>query len=158
MKHFFSTRISMLTIIILLGAIPVAAVERPFASNGNGTLAIVTDGAGNVIGGSLTASGTATHLGLWTASGAVEFAADFKNPSLVHPTGTITFTAANGDKLEGALEDGVLDVNTGIANGTLLFVGGTGRFEGASGSVAYVVSQNLVTGAFEITTVGRINF
>ena len=38
------------------------------------------------------------------------------------------------------------------------FVGGTGRFSGASGSAGFVVVQNLATGAFSLNSVGIIDF
>lgn len=38
------------------------------------------------------------------------------------------------------------------------FVGGTGRFAGASGTADAVVVVNLITGAFEITMVGKIDY
>ena len=37
-------------------------------------------------------------------------------------------------------------------------VGGTGRFAGAHGTGSGIVVVNLLTGAFEITIVGDINF
>ena len=158
MKRFSNIRTLMLTIVLLLGTIPVTATERAFACNGNGLLSVVTDEAGHVIGGNFTGSGTATHLGMWTIVGTVQFTPDPNNPTLVHPSGTSTFTAADGDKLDIVLADGVMDVTTGIAKGSLHFSGGTGRFAEASGTTSYVVTQNFVTGAFQLTCVGSINF
>jgi len=158
MKRFSNIRILALTIFLLLGAISVAAVERPFALRGSGLATFITDGSGNITGANITASGTATHLGMWTAVGTVHFTPDPDNPTLFNASGSSSFTAANGDKLELILDDGTLDVTTAISRGHSHFAGGTGRFAGVSGSNNYVVTQNLATGAFELTAVGDIDY
>src|SRR4051812_24803048 len=94
MKRFSNIRILVLTIVLLLGAIPVLAVERPFALRGNGLATFITDESGNVIGGNLISSGTATHLGMWTAVGTVHFTPVPGNPTLFNASGSSTFTAA----------------------------------------------------------------
>jgi hypothetical protein len=78
-------------------------------------------------------------------------------PNLILASGQETFTAANGDELYAEFTDAVLDTTTGIAHGEFVFVGGTGRFEGASGSAAFVVLQD-PSGSFELTAVGSIDF
>ena len=74
MKRNLSLRLLALSISLLLGFLPLQAEERPFEFSGSGTAIFITDAAGNVIGANVTASGTATHLGLWTAAGTVHFA------------------------------------------------------------------------------------
>src|SRR5215210_817324 len=138
----------LLLAVLLLGSFPVQAAELPFSLTGAGT--VTTDGA-------VSASGRATHLGLFTEAGQVNFVPDPNDPTRVLATGTATFTAANGDELE-VLIDGSLDLTTGIATGVFTFDGGTGRFEGASGTGNFVILQNLVTGAFEVTAVGTVNY
>jgi len=138
----------LLLAVLLLGSFPVQAAERPFSLTGAGTVG--TDGV-------VSASGRATHLGLFTEAGQVNFVPDPNDPTRVLATGTATFTAANGDELE-VLIDGSLDLTTGIATGVFTFDGGTGRFEGASGTGNFVILQNLVTGAFEVTAVGTVNY
>ena len=157
MKRNLNIRILALTISLLLGALPVVAAERPFALNGNGVATFITDGAGNIIGGNVTASGTATHLGMWTTVGTVQFTPDPNNPGRLLSSATATITAANGDKLQISF-DGSLDPATGTDNGAIQFVGGTGRFVGVSGVGEFVVELNPATGAFKLTAVGRINF
>jgi hypothetical protein len=134
--------------LLLLGSVSAAAVERPFSLTGAGT---VTDGI-------INASGRATHLGLFTEAGELFITPDPNNPTVALATGRATFTAANGDQLEAVIEDGSLDLTTGIGTGVFRFTGGTGRFAGASGTGNFVVNQNLVTGAFEITAVGTLDY
>src|ERR1044071_7055953 len=99
MKRFITIRSLMLTLILLLGAIPVAAVERPFALNGTGVATFITNEAGLPISANTTASGTATHLGLRTAIGNVRFNPPDAN-GVIRSSGEATIIAANGDKLE----------------------------------------------------------
>ena len=54
--------------------------------------------------------------------------------------------------------EGILDPITSTDHGSFHFVGGTGRFEGASGSADFVATINPLTGAFELTMVGRIDY
>ena len=158
MKRSINARIIALTISLLLIALPVMAAQRPFALHGTGSASFITDGAGNITGATLIASGTATHLGLWSAAGTLQFAPDPENSNQLLVSGGATITAANGDKLQAVLANAVLDPATGIGKGGIQFVGGTGRFEGAGGSADFVVEQNLATGAFETTWIGNINF
>ena len=158
MKRFLTTRILMLTALLSLAAVTVPATERPFALNGNGVATFITDGAGNITGADVTASGTATHLGLWTTVGSLQFTPDPNNPEVILANGQATLIAANGDKLSFVLENSSLNVVTGQAMGNLRFTGGTGRFEHATGNPEYVVTQNLATGAFQLTSVGKINY
>jgi hypothetical protein len=157
MKQNLSIRLLALTISLLLGSFPVQAAERPFAFDGSGASTFITDSAGNVIGANITASGTATHLGLWTAAGTVQFAPDPNNPGRLLSSAALAFVAPNGDKLQVKL-NGNLDPAAGFDMGVVQFVGGTGRFAGASGFGEFVVQINPLTGAFKTTAVARINF
>ena len=158
MKRFVTFKSFLLVFALLLGIIPVSATERPFASNGNGVASFVTDGAGNVVGANLSLSGNGTHLGLFTGSGTIQFLPDANDPNISHPAGEVTYIAANGDRLPSVIEDGSMDLRTGIATGYMVFQSGTGRFEGVSGKAAIVVEQNFVTGAYTYTMVGNINY
>jgi len=159
MKRFVITLRSLILVLtLLLGIIPVSATERPFAANGNGVAAFITDGAGNVVGANLTLSGNGTHLGLFTGTGNIQFLPDANDPNISHPAGEVTYIAANGDRLPTVIENGRMDLTTGIATGDMVFQSGTGRFEGASGRAAIVVEQNFVTGAYTFTLVGNVNY
>src|SRR5215217_7848685 len=131
MKCFVTIKSLILVFALLLGIIPVSATERPFASNGNGVAAFITDGAGNVVGANLTLSGNGTHLGLFTGTGNIQFLPDANDPNISHPSGGITYVASDGDRLPTVIENGRMDLRTGIATGDMVFQnGGTGRFEG----------------------------
>ena len=158
MKRFITVRSLILIFTLLLGIIPISATERPFASNGNGVAAFITDGAGNVVGANLTLSGNGTHLGLFTGTGKIQFVPDAADPNIVIVSGEITYTASNGDRLPTVIENGRMDLRTEIATGDMVFQSGTGRFEGASGRAAIVVEQNFVTGAYTFTMVGNVNY
>jgi len=155
MKGYTKIRTLMLTLFLLLGTIPVSATERPFALNGTGVATLITDGSGHLIGAIPTGSGTATHLGQWTVSGIVNYIPD--SNGVLHSSGEATLTAANGDTLKVQIE-GILDPVAAIDQGVFRFVGGTGRFEGASGDTNFVVHINPLTGGFELTVVGKINY
>jgi hypothetical protein len=158
MKHFATLRSFILVFALLFGIIPVSASERPYAANGNGIATFIIDAAGNVTGATVVVSGNATHLGLFTGSGTIQFLPDANDPNISHPAGDVTYVAANGDRLPTIIEDGSMDLRTGIATGYMVFQNGTGRFAGATGKAAIVVEQNFITGAYTFTMVGNINY
>ena len=155
MKHFTKIRTLMVMLFLMLGTIPASAVERPFALHGSGVATLITDEAGNPIGAVATGSGTATHLGQWTVTGNPKYTLD--SNGVLRSSGDATITAANGDKLQIQI-DGTLDPVAGVDQGVFHIVGGTGRFEGASGDANFVVTLNPVSGGFELTVVGKINY
>ena len=158
MTRFLNPKILMLTATLLVAAIAVGAAERPFSGTGSG-IAVIGPEPDGKLAAVVTGTGNATHLGIFTNSGKVFFGdPDPSNPNLVHPTGYSTFTAANGDKVESILENGTVDLSTGVGEGDFRVTGGTGRFANATGITSYVVEQNLLTGAYEITLVGSINY
>jgi hypothetical protein len=158
MKRFVKIRSLIMVFALLLGIVPVSATERPFASNGNGVATFITDESGNVVGANLALSGHGTHLGLFSGTGKIQFLPDATDPNISHPAGEVTYVAANGDRLPTVIENGSMDLRTGIATGDMVFQSGTGRFEGASGRAAIVVEQNFITGAYTFTLVGKINY
>ena len=158
MKRFVTFRNLILVFALLLGTIPVSATERPFASSGNGVASFNTDEAGNVVGANLSLSGNGTHLGMFSGTGKIHFVPDATDPNIVHVPGEITYVASNGDRLPVNIENGRMDLRTGIATGDMVFQSGTGRFEGVSGKAAIVVEQNFITGAYTFTMVGNINY
>ena len=154
MKRFTKLRTLMPILFLLLGTIPASAVERPFALKGVGVAPLIIDESGNLIGGMPTGSGTATHLGQWTVAGTVKYTPD---NGVLRSSGEATITASNGDKLQVEI-DGILDPIAAVDQGVFRFVGGTGRFEGVSGAANFVVTINPLTGGFDLTVVGTINY
>src|ERR1041384_8356692 len=158
MKRLVKVRSLIVVFTLLLGFIPVSATERPYAANGNGLATFITDSSGNVTGATVVRSGNATPLGLFSGGGTIQFIPDANDPNISHPAGNVTYIAANGDRLPTIIEEGSMDLRTGIATGYMVFQSGTGRFEGASGKAAIVVEQNFITGAYTFTMVGDINY
>jgi hypothetical protein len=156
MKRFITA--TSLILALLLAIIPVSATERPFASSGNGVASFIIDGGGNVVGANLMLSGHGTHLGSFSGAGKIDFVPDPNDPNIVIVPGEITYVASDGDRLPTVIENGRMDLRTGIATGDMVFQSGTGRFEGVSGKAAIVVEQNFVTGAYTFTMVGNINY
>jgi hypothetical protein len=114
-------------------------------------------GAGQFIGanGDFTASGKASQLGPWTNAGNVQFAEpDADGNSQV--TGTVTFTAANGDTLTATIT-GTFNVITQEGVGRFDWTGGTGRFAQACGSLTFAI-RNLPDGTFAFTGAGSIAY
>jgi hypothetical protein len=95
---------------------------------------------------------------LFSGTGTIQFLPDANDPNISHPAGEVTYVASNGDRLPTVIEDGSMDLRTGIATGYMVFQSGTGRFQGASGKAAIVVEQNFITGAYTFTMVGDINY
>jgi len=158
MKRSLSIKILVLTLTALLGSVAVTATERPMSFSGGGVAVPITDADGHPIGADVTGSGTGTHLGLYTNAGKIFFTPDPDNPILVHPSGEGALTAANGDKLVIVVADGVQDITTGLGSGHFRITGGTGRFANATGMISYVLQQNFLTGAYEVTGVGSIDY
>src|SRR5215510_12418747 len=158
MKRFINIKTLALALILLVGNMPVGAQERPFSCSGKG-IATILPGTGVPVA-NVTGTGNGTHLGLFTSAGQVTFNPDANNPTLVHPSGQATFTAADGDKLETVFNaaETSMDLTTGIGGGIFHFTGGTGKFANATGSISVVVVQNFITGAYELTAVGKIDY
>ena len=158
MKHSLSVKFLALILTLLVGSLAVTATERPFSLNGTGIAIPILDGNGNVVGAEPTGSGNATHLGMFTNTGHVNFTPDASNPTILHPDGGGVFTAANGDKLNFVIVKGALDLTTGIGTGDFAFTGGTGRFANATGITSGVIQQKVITGAYELSLVGKIDY
>lgn len=158
MKRFITVKSLILVVALMFGIVPVSATERPYAASGNGIASFITDAAGNVTGANLMLSGNGTHIGSFTGNGTIQFLPDANDPNISHPAGEVTYIAANGDRLPTVIENGSMDLRTGIATGDMVFQSGTGRFAGASGRAAIIVEQNFITGAYTFTLVGNINY
>ena len=96
-------------------------------------------------------SGNATHLGKFTSEEELHF-----NPQTGSFTGTITFTAANGDKVVCTLT-GQFASETAAAGEYVITAGGTGRFADASGGASFNVLRTGPT-TFQVNFSGDISF
>ncbi|MCI0458748.1 MAG: PQQ-binding-like beta-propeller repeat protein [Gemmataceae bacterium] len=123
------------------------APSRPMTGNGSGTL--------NPFSGAFTATGNATHLGAFTHYGTI-LLTPTADPNIFLISGRTTYEAANGDQLYAILS-GTLNLATGVATGTDIWDGGTGRFANASGTVD-LTAQLLEGGAFTFDLVGNISY
>jgi len=107
MKRILNLTVLTLTAFILLGTVSVMATERPFALNARGVATFITDAAGNPIRTDVSSSGTATHLGLVTTVGTINFSPDPPNPGRLLTSGSGTMTGANGDTVQLELNGGL---------------------------------------------------
>ncbi len=100
----------------------------------------------------LQGTGTATHLGRFTVVGVLRL-----NLATASGTGTGSYTAANGDMLLVSVT-GQAVVAAGIATVTenATVTGGTGRFEGATGTLTVVRRVVQATGVATGTIDGTI--
>ncbi len=140
---------------LLVSAVPVAAREQvPFKASYTGTIAFTAPGMANIDG-----SGRATHLGRSELAG----------PSAIvgrPPCGGATteshfaLTAANGDQVNVTLIDDDCPTDTpGVftTTGTYTVTGGTGRFDGASGTGDVIGTVDLNELAFQLDLSGTIS-
>jgi len=155
-RYSFKIGVSLMALVLVgFNAMTALANTRPFHLVEHGTLTPNEDGSTTAVG-----SGTATHLGnisvhrtftLTPTPVANEFNLE----------GHATLTAANGDKLETGLE-GILIVdpstNTGHADLTYQWEGGTGRFENASGTTIWHVDVNLSDNTYDVVADGVIKY
>jgi hypothetical protein len=148
MIRYTSRFVSVLLVLIALLALPgrASAQSVPYFASGDAHFVSPNDFVG---------LGQATHLGRYSEVGYVDFVPT-TNPSVLAVTGDIVYTAANGDELH-AIVDGELDITTGAITATVTYVGGTGRFDDASGSSA-LVGQIHGSGAISVAVVGNIDY
>ena len=106
----------------------VSAEERQHYLRGTAVLDLLT---GNVVG-----AGHATHLGNYTEVGFASVS------DTGHLEGCVILTAANGDELWEHVS-GQLNPFTGEITATVAYIGGTGRFEDATGSASLVAQLQL---------------
>jgi hypothetical protein len=139
------------------GASAPAAVTAPITLNYTATFT-VTPGVPSPCGGvpiTDTATGIGSHLGRFTATypHCVDFAANTFS-------GTAMFKAANGDLLfvllGGSADDPTCTTTCGVSF-TGSIIGGTGRFEGAEGTLTGTGTVDLVASTITAAFQGTIN-
>lgn len=152
MSRWLYTAGPVLILLLFVGfANPINAGERAFKAQAHGEFEIDE----NDLTVTIEETGFATHLGRYHGEGIFVFAG--MNPDgTLHFNTSVTYTAANGDILETT---GTADINllTGITVGEDTFVGGTGRFADATGTISFV---SIVTGptTYHSTLTGIIDY
>ena len=104
----------------------------PFKGEAKGTITGVLPGPGGITLSGV-AVGHATHLGRFTREEQIVL-----DPLTGAFTGTIVFTAADGDHLHCTLVGQFTSLTD--ASGTYTITGGTGRFEGMTGVADFIAS------------------
>jgi hypothetical protein len=133
-------------------AVGAAATETPFKGTVNavetGTVVfptrfLVRDGGG-----------TATYLGRYTEHVTMQI-----NLATSHSMGAATFTAANGDTLTATVDGQATPASPGVLSIVEVYTitGGTGRFEGATGTFTLESVLNQATGVSSGTLSGAID-
>ena len=166
--------VSLLAVILVTGLTTSGVLAgdnphaRPFRASMEGTFFPVNDGhpcfifglPGPVCAFELDGEGNATHMGTFVED--ASWVIEFEGPiSGFIQSGTATLTGANGDSIElsavsgGRLDDFTIDADFDI-------VGGTGRFEGASGSITrtgvFSAEPPAFLGTFDVTYTGTITY
>jgi len=119
----------------------------PFKGQSSGVVTVVGfDPVEGLAYNRVEGAGQATHLGRFTVTGDV--AVDVVTGI---PQGTWTLTAANGDMLSLTMGGYGIDETHGF--GAFTVVGGTGRFEGATGYY-----EQIITFAVPLGTSDRISY
>jgi len=155
-RYSFKIGVSLMALVLVgFNAMTALANIRPFHLVEHGTLTPNQDGTITAIG-----RGTATHLGTIRVRRTFTLTPT-STANELNLEGHATLTMADGDKLETGLE-GILVVdpstNTGHADLTYRWEGGTGRFANASGTTLWHVDVNLADNTYEVVAEGIIKF
>lgn len=127
----------------------------PFRVHFETTFEIISTTPPGVLTFEIFGTGNGTHLGK----------ADFYSISVVdlnyvpgQQTGSLKFTGANGDYLEGSFAGTIVEDGGNVSfEGEYTFSGGTGRFSGASGSGVYAGTANLAAEMGQVTFSGTVS-
>ena len=139
--------VSSLTAVVVAASPAAASANqdaRPVVGTRTGTtlLNVGTEQA------SSTSSGFLAHIGAFTGSSTEVF---MGNPSFSVTGSDLKVVAANGDTLTATVVgSGTTTVETSETTDTITITGGTGRFEGATGTLHEVIASTLE--GFDTTT------
>jgi hypothetical protein len=132
--YWFSVLVAVLAVLMLSAPAIAAAKQVPFKGRSSGVVTVVGfDPAAGISYTHVAGEGQATHLGHFTVS--ADVAVDVATGM---PHGTWTLTAANGDMLFLSMGGHGIDATHGF--GAFTIVGGTGRFQGATGSYEQIIT------------------
>ena len=118
--------------------------EVPLKGSGTGMITSFVPQQNGTVAITVIGSGESTLLGKFTRSEEIVL-----DPATGTVSGTIVFTAADGSELNCSFTGGFISATTLV--GIYTFTGGTGRFDGASGTAyfsAVQLSQTDVTFEF----------
>ncbi len=128
-----SVLVAVLAALMLSGLTMAAEKQVPFKGRSSGTVTTLGPPVGGVVQTRAEGQGQATHLGRFTETGDVGI-----DVATGIPQGTWTLTAANGDMLFLTMTGHGIDETHGF--GAFTVVGGTGRFEGATGYYEQIIT------------------
>ena len=132
--YWFSVLAAVLVALSLSGPAMAAGQQVPFKGRSSGVVtAVGFDPVAGIAYSQVEGEGQATHLGRFTVTAdvAVTVATGI-------PQGTWTLTAANGDMLFLTMGGHGIDPTHGF--GAFTVVGGTGRFQGATGYYEQIIT------------------
>ena len=146
----------LIAALLLSLAMPaMAATERPFRGTFVGAAGFAEPRCGSDVTLGFTAIGTVTHLGRIEGQASNCSEVSFPVAQVDIRGGVVTFVAADGSTITAEYEGVQQAPMAGVAaySITMTVVGGTGRFEGASGSWAASglldLNELTITGAFD---------
>lgn len=113
------------------------------------------DDDGNLVHAESAGSGHVSHLGAVSVAGLNSFT-PLEN-GLLRIDGDGVFVAANGDQIFVNFDGSVMDLGTGAGTGTYVVTGGTGRFQGATGTADFA-SSSLAPSGFTLVGDGTLCF
>ena len=150
--YWFSVVVAVLAALTLSGPAMAAGKPVPFKGRSSGVVTTVRiDPVAGLAYTRAEGQGQATHLGRFTQTG------DVANEDATGiPRGTWTLTAANGDMLFLTMGGHGIDETHGF--GAFTVVGGTGRFQGASGYYEQLITFNTLFTEFTDVLEGTIAF
>jgi len=149
--HRFRVLAAVLAALALSGPASAAGQQVPFKGRSSGVVTTVGfDPVAGILSTRLAGEGQTTHLGRFTVNG---YAAIEVATGLVQ--GTFTLTAANGDMLFLLMSGGGIDAIHGF--GTFTVVGGTGRFQGATGHYEQAITFATPPGPTQIAYIDALD-
>jgi hypothetical protein len=132
--------LSSLTVAIFAIGPATAAVAKPSGRPVRGTRTATTVLDLTTGAATTTSSGDLAHLGAYTAQSTEQFIAGA--PPTFSFVGAVTLTAANGDKVFATVtgSGAFTSATTQTSTDTFTITGGTGRFDGATGTLTEAIS------------------
>lgn len=144
--YCFSILVALLAALTLSGPAMAAGQPVPFKGRSSGVATTVGfDPVAGIAYSHVEGQGQATHLGRFTETGDATV-----DVATGNARGTWTLIAANGDMLFLDFEAKPTSDHT-HGDGAFTVVGGTGRFEGASGSYEQIITFTVEPGTNDST-------